>query len=190
MGDWVWAPAVAGPLAPSAAGYESWLAARSFSRRTVPGRVWQLDHLSRWLDREGLGPEELTPERVELFLAARRAAGYVTWVSPLSMRLPLAFLREVGVVPVSAASVADGPLEELLDGYRRYLARERGLAQGTIAGYERVARLFLKDREGPEGLALEGLSAAEVSVFLALECPKRSVSGARDLVAGLRPLLR
>jgi site-specific recombinase XerD len=41
-----------------------------------------------------------------------------------------------------------------------------------------------------DGLALERLTAADVSVFLARECPKRSVSGARDLVAGLRPLLR
>ena len=39
-------------------------------------------------------------------------------------------------------------------------------------------------------MALERLSARDVSVFLAAECPKRSVSGARDLVKGLRGLLR
>src|SRR6266568_7593375 len=100
MGRRVWTPTVSGPLAPFAAGFESWLAARSFSRRSVPRRVWQFDHLSRWLEREGLAPGELTPARVEQFLAARRATGYVTWVSPLSMRLPMAYLREVEVVPL------------------------------------------------------------------------------------------
>jgi len=33
------------------------------------------------------------------------------------------------------------------------------------------------------------LSAADVSAFLAIECPKRSMSGARELVFGLRALL-
>lgn len=39
-------------------------------------------------------------------------------------------------------------------------------------------------------LALERLSAADVSQFLAGECPRRSVSGARDVIKGLRVLLR
>ena len=44
--------------------------------------------------------------------------------------------------------------------------------------------------EGPDGLWLERLCAADVSSFLARECPKRSVSGARDLVCALRSFLR
>src|SRR5437867_2454844 len=84
----------------------------------------------------------------------------------------------------SRAAVAEGPLEELLDGYRSYLMLERGLARSTIAEYERVARLFLGQRPG--GLALEGLTAADVSGFLARECPRRSVAGARHLVSPLR----
>src|SRR6266540_4884993 len=98
--------------------------------------------------------------------------------------------RWVWARTVSESLAAEGPLEQLLGDYRRYLARERGLAQETIVGYERVARLFLEEREQPDGLALDELSAADVSLFLARECSKRSVSGARDLVARLRPLLR
>ena len=45
-------------------------------------------------------------------------------------------------------------------------------------------------RGGSGGLAWTGSLAAEVSSFLARECPKRSVSGARDLVCALRSLLR
>ena len=44
--------------------------------------------------------------------------------------------------------------------------------------------------EGPDGLGLEQLCAADVTSFLARECPKRSVPGARDLVCALRSLLR
>jgi hypothetical protein len=77
-----------------------------------------LASLSRWLEREGLGAGELTGERAELFLAERQAAGYLTWVSPRCVALPLEFLREVGAVPLAAAVAAEGPVEEVLVGYR------------------------------------------------------------------------
>jgi integrase/recombinase XerD len=60
----------------------------------------------------------------------------------------------------------------------------------VLDAYEPAARLFLAGREGPGGLGLERLSAADVSLFLVGECPRRSVSGARDLVCALRSLLR
>jgi hypothetical protein len=90
--------------------------------------MWQLGHLSRWLELEGLTADQLSCEQVARFVAARRAAGYRTWVSPLSLRLPLAFLREAGVVPAPAFLASEGRLERLLVDYRRFLAHERGLA--------------------------------------------------------------
>jgi len=86
---------------------------------------------------------------------------------------------------------ATGPVEELLSSFRGYLASERGLTTGTIEGYERGARVFLEDRVARAGaLELERLTTADVSGFLARECPRRSVSAARDLAARLRQLLR
>jgi integrase/recombinase XerD len=190
VGGLVCASAVCGALAPFSEGYRSWLAARGYAPRTISDRRRDLGALSRWLEREGLAVEELTPGRVEEFLAARRKAGCARR-SAGGARLALRFLRESGLAPiVPAVTVAEGPLEELLCDYRGYLAGERGLAERTICRYERVARLFLRDHVRGEELALQLLSAADVSGFLARECPKRTVSGARDLVAELRPLLR
>jgi site-specific recombinase XerD len=73
-----------------------WLSERGYSRWTIAHRLWQLDLLSRWLEREGLSPDELTRERVVEFLAARRAGGYSTWLSVRSTALPLEYLRELG----------------------------------------------------------------------------------------------
>jgi site-specific recombinase XerD len=186
-----WVPVVSGPLAPYAAGFESWLNSRAYSASATADRLYQFDQLSGWLEREGLAAGELTGEQAERFAAARRAAGLVTWASPQSTMLPLGYLRALGVAPAPGPVVARGPLEELLEDYRRYLSVERGLSDHTVLdAYEPAARLFLADREGPDGLELERLSAADVSVFLARECPKRSVSGARDLVCALRSLLR
>jgi len=176
-------------LAAYAPGYRAELIARGYSLHAVRLRLWQLDHISRWLERDGLTAVELTPARVVVFLAERRARGYRSWVSPQSMVLPLGYLRAVGAVPAVVPSVPEGPIEELLVGYRRYLACERGLAEGTLGDYERIARLFLCQL-GDAGLGVERLSAAEVTAFVARECPRRSVPSARYLVCGLRSLLR
>jgi integrase/recombinase XerD len=191
MGGGLWVPVPSGPLAGYAAGYGSWLAARGYSRWTVAHRLAQLELLSRWLEREELGPEELTAERVEAFWEVRMAAACSSLSSGGSLALPLGYLRGLGVVPVAVAVVADGPLERLLGGYRRYLFDERGLTEHTVlARYEPAARLFLSDRLGQSELGVERLSAADVSGFLAVECARRSVSGARELVWALRSLLR
>lgn len=192
MGGRLWVPVLSGSLAPYAAGYGSWLSSRGYSRWTVSHRLWQLDLLSRWLEREGLSPAELTLERVREFLAARRAAGYSSWLSVRSTVLPLEYLRELGVVPAQTAlMVVEDPLERLLVDYGRYLLEERGLTEHTVfARYVPAARLFLTSRVGADALALERLGGVDVSLFLAAECPKRSVSAARDLTGGLRSFLR
>ena len=57
--------------------------------------------------------------------------------------------------------------------------------------YEPAARLFLTAvGADSHSVGLDRLCAAQVTSFLAGECPKRSVSGARDLVCALRSLLR
>lgn len=52
--------------------------------------------------------------------------------SPRSLRVPLAYLREIGAVPPLAPVITDGLLDELLCDYRRYLACERRLAPKTV----------------------------------------------------------
>ena len=169
-----------------------WLVERGYARRTVINRLELLGLLSRWMEQEGVAPSELTAEQVERFLEPRRAAGYSRCVSAKSRSLPLGYLRELGVVPTPVpVEVAVGPLERLITDYRRYLFKERGLCDAYCARvYEPTARLFLSGREGPDGLAIGDLSAADVSAFLASEFPKRGVDTARAMASGLRCLLR
>jgi integrase/recombinase XerD len=191
MGKRVWFPVVSGPLAPYATGFESWLRSRSYSSSATANRLCQLDQLSRSLERRGLTAGELSGTRVAEFARSRREAGLVTWTSPQSVALLLEYLREIGVMPSPVAMVASGPLEELLADYGRYLRVERRLAEHTVRdAYLPAARLFLAGREGLDGLGLERLSAADVSMFLIAECAKRSVTGARDLASALRSFLR
>jgi integrase/recombinase XerD len=186
----VCARVVRGPLARCAPGFEGELVRRGYAPGSVQGRLRQLDDLSRWLERRGLVPGELTSERVDLFLRERRAAGDVRWVSPRSMLLPLGYLCEAGVVPAPAERRAEDPVELLLLDYRRYFVRERGCGEYTFARLERDVRLFLSEWMGQRGLELERLSAADVSDFMVREYSRRSPAGARRLTSVLRSLLR
>ena len=80
----------------------------------------------------------------------------MTWVSPLSVALPLEYLREIGVVPPPAATVAEGPLEELLAEYRRYLLVERRLSEHTVRRCVCAGRAAVPGRAGGPGRAGAG----------------------------------
>ena len=189
MRSHLWVSKGSGPLAAYAEGYGRWLEARGYSPGVVRQKVWQLSQLSCWLEREGLAVGEWTGEMAVRFAAGLQAAGYRSYLWRLSLRVPLAYLRELGVMP--APSLVAGPVDELLADLRTYLARERGLLAGTMKNYERAARAFLEDRvERVGGLELERLAAGDVTAFLVRECPRRTVSGAMDLAANLRALLR
>lgn len=187
----MWVPVVSGPLASYAEGFWSWLASRAYSRSAAADRLYQFDQLSRWLAGEGLDVGDLTEELAKRFAQARRAGGVVSWSSPHSVTPPLEYLRLVGVAPPAAPVCPAGPLEVLLADYGGYLSVERGLCDHTVFdGYVPAARVFLSGLDGSDGPELARMSAADVSSFLARECPGRSVSGARDLVCALRSLLR
>lgn len=177
---------VSGPLAEYAAGFAAYLAEAGYTPLSAANQVRLLAHLSRWLEDRGLAAEELTGQRVQEFLTARRAAGYTCRLSVRGLAPLLGCLRGLGVVPGPGHPVPAGAMDVLLDRYRSYLAVERGLAGSTVRYYLEEARGFLAGRER----GLGELGAAEVSGFVAAECRRRSTGSAKILVTALRSLLR
>ncbi|MFA5787280.1 MAG: site-specific integrase [Actinomycetota bacterium] len=180
---------VTGPLVPYAAGFRAELEAQGYLLHPVCDQLRVMAHVSRWLGAGGLGVGDLTPERVEEFLVARRKAGYVLWCSPKGVAPLLAHLRGVGAVPLPEPTIPTTPAEQLLEDFRAYLVEERGLAAATVASDLHVARLFLATRP-QAGLGLADLSASEILDFVREECRHRSTGSARYVTAGLRAFLR
>jgi integrase/recombinase XerD len=181
---------VLGPLAPYADGFVVELVERGYRTRSVGGQLELMGHLSRWLGEQGVEPDGLTPGMAERFLEVRREGDFSlkSWraLDPL-----VGYLRGLGAVPKLAAS-ADSPVDRLLADYRDYLLRERGLTAGSVAHWERIARLFLAERTEPLEDALQRLSTAEVTGFVVAQCGPggRSGASAKILTSGLRSLLR
>ena len=182
---------ITGPLAPHAVGFRQRLGQYGYTPNAASNQLQLMAHVSRWLEGCGLGLDELTPERVEEFLAHRRGEGYTLWLSTKAIVPMLDYLRGLGVVPTRAPRAPATEARQLQEHYRAYLVQERGLAAGTIAGYLHVARLFCAARAADDGaLHLDRLSATEVTEFVLAECASRSVGSAKYVVCGLRSLLR
>jgi integrase/recombinase XerD len=179
-----------GPLEPHGSGFATELVRQGFTPSSVDLHAQLVAHLSAWLDREGLGPGDLTPDAVEAYFAARRAEGCPIHHTRASLKPLLAYLRSIGAVPEPAGSVARGPVEALLDRYRRYLRVERCLDPVTIEGYVCRVRPFLERRVVGGELRVESMAAGDVVAFVLSERPRRSRGSVKLTVTALRSLLR
>jgi site-specific recombinase XerD len=179
---------VTGPLAEFAGGFAAELRRLGYRPNAAANQLQLMAHLSRWMDAGHLAVAGLTPPAAEAFLAARRAEGYVLWLSPRALVPLLGFLRRLGAAPLPAP-VAVTPAEALLGRYQQYLVAERGLAATTARGYADMVRPFLSEREKAGGLGLGQLTAAEVTAFVLATCPGRPKGSAKLTVTALRSLL-
>ena len=178
---------VRGPLAPFADAYRQRLGERRYSRLWAVNLQRQMAQMSRWLEAEGLGVEQLSEARIEAFLALQRASGRErSSLSRPGLLYLLELLRELGVVPAPVRP-APSPMEALMGSFRRYLLSERGLSAGTVRGYVDRATRFVAGMT-PGGLA--HVTPAEVTAAVLRESTVVSVSATQNYVASLRALLR
>lgn len=176
---------VTGPLGPFANAYRERLEERRYSRLSAVNLQRQVAHLSRWLDGQGLGVEQLDEACIEAFLAFQRARGRESTLSRPGLSCLIGLLREQGVL--RAVSPAPSPTEELMGSFRRFLLVERGLVPGTVRGYVDRARRFVVGL-GPAGLG--DMTPAEVTAAVLRESTAVSVSATHNYVASLRAFLR
>jgi integrase/recombinase XerD len=111
-------------LAEYADGFRRELAEGGFAPAGATRQLELMANVSRWLADEGLAVGGLTPARAEMFVIARRAAGYRNRARPDRLAR---YLRSVGTVP-ELPSAGDGVsgTELLLERYRSYVVSESG----------------------------------------------------------------
>ena len=180
---------VAGPLAPFADVYKARLRDRGYTPLTIVNEVRQLAHLSRSLEASGLGAAELTRERLEQFVAARRPSRSDHGACSLQGLLPvLEVLGELGVVAAERPAPPVSAAEALIGSFRRHLIAERGVTSQTADAYALRARRFLAWC-APDG-AVQALTAGDVTSAVLHESAAVSVGAVQLFVVALRAFLR
>ena len=177
---------IVGPLVLYSAGFRVGLEAEGYQPNAVSCQLQLMAHVSRWMDSQGLDVGQLTADKIEQFLVARRQAGYTLWLSVKGVAPLVGYLRALGVVPAPKPVVVTSAAERCLEDFGRYLAEERGLVKGTIAADVRVAGLFLASRPVRD-VSLDQVTPAVVVEFVVEHCQRR---GAAFVTAGLRAFLR
>jgi len=181
---------VTGPLAPFAPGFAAELSRQGYAPASIYPHMRLCAQLSSWLAAEGLSPDALSPEVVERFLGVRRLVGYRNYTGAGAAVPLLAYLRGLGVAPAASTPAPEGPVEELLCRYGRYLELERGLTPQVVARYVGDVRPLLQGLAGPYGFDLACLDAARVVGFVLERCRREHNGSARMCVTALRSLLR
>jgi integrase/recombinase XerD len=182
---------VTGPLAAYAAGFCAELARQGYAAQPASELAQLMAHVSRWLDGQGLMPEELTEEVAGWFLVDR-CGNYRKFRTRRGLGPLLRYLRRIGVVPSPEPVFRDtsAGVALLVEEYRRFLINERGLAEVSILRYLPAVRGFLAGVPGPVEAGLSRLSAAQVSRFVLDQAGLRSIPDAKSMVTALRSLLR
>lgn len=181
---------VKGPLAPFADGFRAELDRLGYTDLSREVKIRQVAGLSRWLDGEGLGVGDITEARVVASLVVSgggRKQPPTLW----AMRPLLVWLRNEGVIALEPVEPG-GAVDELIVGYRRWMAHDRGLAERTIGRYEQTAWRFLSGRAAVVGgCGVSGLDGAAVNGFLLAEGSRGlAVGSMKGRVGELRSLMR
>ncbi len=179
-----------GPLALYAPGFAAELRRLGYTASPTKKHLYLLAHLSGWLDEQGVDIGELASARVDPFFAARRAAGVANLRTRASLAPLLVYLRRLGVLAVVEPPAPASEAERLLVAYGRYLGRERGLAEGTVGVYVRIARRLVDERAGVGDVELSGLTARELGALTTRLCDGLGASSRRQVVSVLRSFLR
>jgi integrase/recombinase XerD len=145
---------------------------RGYAERTCRDYGHAVVHLGRFLHEERGSDQVRDDEVVTDFLGGhlpgcrcyRRPAGRGEETVRRGLAHLLVMLREEGNIPAVVAD--EPPCQELIEGYCRFLRRDRGLAETTVVNYRRCLRDFLVSRgDAVSPAELAALSADDLLAF-------------------------
>ncbi len=176
-----------GPLASYLDAYLKRIEQEGFLSSSVPMQMYAIARFSRWLQTQQLDLHQLDEVAVERFL--QRDPNVVHGSEAAPLRRLLAMLREIGLTAAKPPEPRNGQ-QRCIDEYRRYLLRERGLAETSLLNYVPFVEQFLSDRFGQSDMKLPELTAADVTKFMRDRVHQLNSGRAKLLVTALRSFLR
>ena len=183
---------ISGPFAGFAEGYGAELVQLGYAPASVRQQMRVLADLIAWLSIQVTAAADFRPSDLDGFVRHRRAAGHTRYASIRAVRPVLDYLQRFEVVPQQVPDAVLGPIDGVLDRFRRYLTVERALAAVTARAYLDMVRPFLEGRLSADrrALDLERLTAADIISFVVTRCPRQSRGAAQLTVMALRSFLR
>jgi integrase/recombinase XerD len=180
---------ISGPLAPLEEGFTEWLQGKGYEPAVVRTHQRRLTHLSRWMEVQGLDVTSFGLATVDAFVAVQDATGRCQGWRAGSWAALVEYLRLVGVPVADRPEPITTGGDALLADYAYYEVTERGLSARTVDRNVRAVRPFVQSRVVGGGLALQDLTAGEVTAFV-VDRSRHDPGSVPHLVTPLRSILR
>lgn len=180
-----------GPLAPFAGVLAEALAADGYSRQRARLLLGLMAQMSEWLGTKDLQVDDLSPEVIDEFFAARGPGGSRCRTAR-SWRPIMGRLQALGAVaraPETAAGRTDAE-SELLECYRRWCVAQRGLTSATADDYVRRVAVFLALWRPDARYVVADLDGAAVLSTIVVAAEAMPSPSLRCVVTALRSFLR
>lgn len=178
-----------GPLAPLALELRGEFARLGYATSSATVQLQLAAHLSRWLQSEGLGTQDLTGPVIEGFLTARRR-DYSHLYSMRALVPLLGYLRRIGLAAEPVVPELSSGRDRLLARFGDYLSVERGLTAPVVRAYMHWVRPFVEQVvEVDQEPDLGTLGAVYVQRFLVANLPGLSPKSAQMTACALRSFL-
>lgn len=171
-------------------GFAEYLSDQGYRPAGVTYRLRIVGAFGRWLDRRDIGVRKINDETVSQFLQYRWKCRSRSPADEPGLRLFLEHLRQRRIVRQYRPRPNKSKLARMLQGYERYLVRERALATATRENYGSMIHDFLADRFGARAPGLRKLRAQDITRYLERYGTRFSIARTKLLVTTLRSFLR
>jgi site-specific recombinase XerD len=178
-----------GPLCPFVGRYVALVREQGYKPASIRYQLRLIAGLNRWLDRTGRRAEEVDDVVIGRFLRQRLRQ----WRTHCAERSIMH--RFYSLLPAAMCFGRKGCLGSernagIVEPFRQYLLKERGLAVHTASSYVRWADQFLLSRFRRQPMRLGTLKGRDLTVFVQRSVPECRPSRSIQLVAALRSFSR
>ena len=180
----------AGPLAPYLSTFTSLLSEQGYTKFSIKVKIRFVAKLSRWLDQQHLGVNDLKLELFDHFIKYRGTTNPIRRGDLATLKLMLRHLSAEGIIQFSAIRIDENPFHQIEDGFAQYLSHERGLSPETLTTYIPLVRCFLSNCFKADTIRLEKLCPKDITAFILSYTQSVKRSTAKLMVTSLRAFFR
>jgi site-specific recombinase XerD len=178
-----------GPLGPYIDEYAGRLVEQGLGRSTGKRTLRLIADLSRWLERKGLGIDELNEATLQQYRQFRARTKPMGFGDPVALRRFLGSMRERDIC-VTPPSGPLSPRAQVQEDFNRYLSQDIDLSARTLEHYADLLDPFLREQVGPDGPHWSRLTSTEVVGLFRRCARRRSPQYLQRLHTAMRSFLR
>jgi len=179
----------AGPLGPYVDAFADQLQQHGYARTTIRIKIRTIATFSHWLYHHNFHANEVSAKHLKRFLAHRKHC-CSSHDDPTALQEIIAVVCKLNGTPISATTGALSDHDRVVEDFKQYLLKVRGLSPKSVAMHSQFVVHFLSERFSDHAIQFDQLTCSDITRFVQRHVHERSHSRAQQVVQALRAFLR